>query len=92
MAVVDLRSQITRGVAMIVGQGLRLTALGAALGIGASIALSRFLEGLLYEVSPADPATYAGVSAVLVAVALVACWIPARRAARIDPVQALRAE
>jgi putative ABC transport system permease protein len=77
---------------MIVGQGLRLTVLGLALGAAGAFAATRLLEGLLYEVRPADPLTFGGVSALLTATALLACWIPARLALRVDPMTALREE
>lgn len=83
------RGEIVR---MIVLQGLRLSAAGAGLGLVVSIGCSRFLESLLFGVGPLDPATYAGVTALLVTVALTASWAPARRAARLDPAGALRGE
>jgi len=77
---------------MVVRQGLALAAVGVVLGlIGATFA-SRLLESLLYDVSATDPATYAVVAAALVAVAAVASWLPALRAASVDPSIALRAE
>jgi ABC-type antimicrobial peptide transport system permease subunit len=76
----------------VVGQGLRLTLLGLALGLVGSIALGRALRSLLYGVTPTDPATYAAVSLLLGGIALLACWVPARRATRVDPMQALRSE
>jgi len=79
-------------VSMIVRQGLRLSAVGAALGLAVAAVFSRLLEGLLFGVTRLDPATYAAVTALLVAVALTASWAPARRAARLDPAGALRAE
>jgi putative ABC transport system permease protein len=76
----------------VLGRGLRLTMLGIALGLGAAWGLTRFLRTILYETSPHDPITYAGVAVVLLGVAALACWLPARRAARVNPVDALRAE
>jgi putative ABC transport system permease protein len=76
-------------VAMVVGQSLRLTGIGIGLGLLAAAALTRFIEGFLYGVRPLDPATFAAVTAIFVAVALAACILPARRAARIDAWQAL---
>ena len=63
-----------------------------AIGLAGAVALSRFLSGQLYEVSATDPATYGVVALLLLAVALAACWIPARRAMRVDPMTALRYE
>ena len=77
---------------LIVFQATPPIALGVGAGLAGSLALSRFIETLLYEVKPADPLTFAIVAAVLAIVALAACWIPARRAARLDPVVALRSQ
>jgi len=77
---------------MIVGQGARFTALGLALGIAAAFMLTPLMAGFLYGVRPADPLTFAGVSMLLLAIALAACYIPARRAMRLDPNVALRYE
>ncbi|OLE15188.1 MAG: hypothetical protein AUI36_38270 [Cyanobacteria bacterium 13_1_40CM_2_61_4] len=76
----------------VVGEGLRLTLLGLVLGLVGSVALGRALQSLLYGVTPTDPTTYAAVSLLLGAIALLACWLPARRATRVDPMQALRNE
>ena len=65
---------------------------GVALGMAGSLALTRALSALLYGVSPRDPATFGAIAALLVAVALLATWLPARRAARLDPSSALRSE
>jgi putative ABC transport system permease protein len=75
---------------LVLGQGMRLTALGILLGIVSAFWLTRWLSSLLFEITPLDPATFSAVSVLLLAVALTACWIPARRAASIDPMQALR--
>jgi predicted permease len=77
---------------MILRQGTKLTALGVLFGIVASLTLTRAMRGLLYRVSAADPWTFAIVAVVLVALALAACYIPARRAVRVDPMTALRYE
>ncbi|HMV49148.1 MAG TPA: ABC transporter permease, partial [Blastocatellia bacterium] len=77
---------------LVVGQGIKLVALGLALGLAGAWAATRVLRGILYGVSVTDPLTFAGIALLLLAVALVACWIPARRAARVDPLAALRAE
>jgi putative ABC transport system permease protein len=71
-------------------QGIAIIAPGFCVGLAGSLAATRWMRSMLYEISPADPATFAGVSAVLIAVALLACWIPAARAARMDPLAALR--
>jgi putative ABC transport system permease protein len=77
---------------LFVGQGMKLTVVGAVIGILGALATSRALLTLLFSVSATDPVTYAGVTLLLAAVAAVACWIPARRAARVDPAITLRAE
>jgi putative ABC transport system permease protein len=77
---------------MVLGQGLLLTGLGVALGLVGAVALTRILHRLLFEVSPVDPLTFAIVAAVLGGAALLACYLPARRAASVDPVIALRYE
>jgi putative ABC transport system permease protein len=74
------------------GQGARLSALGLCLGLAGALVVTRFLSGVLYQVSPTDPATFAVIALLLAAVALVACYLPARRAMRVDPLVALRRE
>jgi predicted permease len=76
----------------ILGEGLKLAIIGAAIGLVAAFGLTRLMTSLLYGVSPTDPLTFAAVAALLVAVALLACYIPARRAAAVDPMVALRHE
>src|SRR5207245_446292 len=77
---------------MIVGRGLALAALGALIGLGASLALTRLLASLLYGVSPTDPISFTSVAGLLLVVAAAASYLPARRAARVDPAVALRTE
>ena len=77
---------------MIVSQGLKTVLIGVVFGIALAFAITRLMERLLYEIKPTDPLTFAGVSLLLVCVALLACWLPARRAAKIDPMEALRYE
>jgi len=77
---------------LIVRQGLRLTMTGLIVGLGGALLLTRFLETLLYEVRPTDPGVFAAVFGVLVATAMTACWLPARRATRVDPAITLRDE
>jgi putative ABC transport system permease protein len=87
-----LGARQTTIVVMVLRQGLILLAVGSALGVAGAIGLTRFLSSYLYEVSPTDPATYVIVPVMIAAVALLACYIPARRAAKIDPMVALRHE
>jgi predicted permease len=84
----------TRGevLRMVLGQGLRLVLAGAAIGIAGALGLTRFLSSLLYGVQPADPVTLVAVSLLLGCVTLAACFVPARRAASVDPMEALRYE
>ncbi|MGI8436570.1 MAG: ABC transporter permease, partial [Chthoniobacterales bacterium] len=77
---------------LIVGQGLRLLALGLTIGLFGAVLSSRLLRSLLFEVDAIDPTIYLGVALLLAAAALLACWLPARRASRIDPMIILRAE
>ena len=75
---------------MVVREALGVVGIGLVIGVGGALALTRVLASLLYEVSPTDPLTFIGVAVVLGAVALTASYLPARRAARVDPIVALR--
>jgi len=77
---------------MVVGQGLKLAIIGVVIGIAGALALTRYLASLLYGVKPTDPLTFIAVTLILIAIALLACYIPARRAAKMDPMVALRHE
>jgi putative ABC transport system permease protein len=77
---------------LVIGHGMGLAGVGLGIGLGAALALTRYLESLLYEVKPTDPLTFGGVALLLLGVALLACWIPARRATKVDPMTALRIE
>ena len=77
---------------MVLRHGMFLAGLGVALGLAGSVALGRFIAGLLFQVEVSDPSTLALVAMLLTGVALLACWIPARRAAHLDPLSALRHE
>src|SRR5262245_29226572 len=77
---------------MLLRQGLRLTALGLALGLAAAYALTRYVQTLLFGVQPADPLTFAVIALLMSLVALLACYFPARRATKVDPIVALRCE
>lgn len=89
MALGAEQSEVLR---MVIGRGLKLALIGVAIGVAGALALTRFLSSLLFGVKPTDPLTFIAVSLVLIVVALLACYIPARRASRVDPMVALRYE
>jgi predicted permease len=89
MALGALKGEVLK---MIVGQGLRLVGIGLGIGLGAAFGLTRFLKVVLYGVSATDLVTFVAIPLVLAAVALLACFIPAQRAAKVDPIKALRYE
>jgi ABC-type antimicrobial peptide transport system permease subunit len=76
---------------LVLKQGGTLALVGVAAGLGAALGLTRLMRAILFEVSPTDPLTYVSVAALLVAVTLTASYVPARRAATVDPAEALRA-
>ncbi|MGH9626791.1 MAG: FtsX-like permease family protein, partial [Bryobacteraceae bacterium] len=77
---------------LVLGRGVKQLVIGMALGLGAAIAVCRLMARLLFQVSPQDPLTFTVVTLALCAAGLIACWFPARRAARLDPMNALRYE
>ncbi len=77
---------------LVVGQGMRLSSLGLAIGLVGALSFTRFISSLLYQVKASDPVTFIAVALLLAAVALLASWLPARRAAKVDPMVALRCE
>jgi putative ABC transport system permease protein len=89
MALGATRTGVLRNV---VGHGMALTGLGVAAGLAGAVVSTRVLANSLFEVGARDPATFAAVTVVLSLVALLSCWVPARRASRVDPMTSLREE
>jgi ABC-type antimicrobial peptide transport system permease subunit len=89
MALGAQRNQLT---GMFVRQGLALTATGVALGLAVAFMAMRLMSSLLFNVSPVDPGTYIGMTVIILGIASLACYLPSRRAAAVEPVTALRAE
>lgn len=89
---IAIGAQVGDVVKMVIWQGLRLTLIGVVIGLAGSYAASRLLRSQLYGISPTDPLTYINVSILLCVVSLLACYLPARRAAKVDPMTALRCE
>ncbi len=89
MALGAQRADVLR---LVVGEGMKLVLIGALLGLGGALALTRLMKSLLFSVSSTDPLTFIVIAALLLGVALLACWIPARQATKVDPMIALRHE
>jgi putative ABC transport system permease protein len=89
---IALGAQQNNVMRLILGEGMLVILIGLAIGLAGSLALTRFISSLLFGVTATDPLTFAGVAVLLAVVALAACYIPARRATRVDPMVALRYE
>jgi ABC-type antimicrobial peptide transport system permease subunit len=89
MALGAQRSDVLR---MVLRDGVRMTLIGAAIGLAAALGLTHLMASMLFGVEPTDPVTFGGVAVLLCAIGLFACYIPARRAAKVDPMVALRYE
>ena len=89
---IALGAQTGRVLRMVLGEASWMAAVGVAIGVGCALGLARFLDSLLYGLNPNDPATLAGAALILLATALAAGWLPARRASRVQPMEALRHE
>jgi putative ABC transport system permease protein len=77
---------------LVIGSGIGLTAVGLAAGFAGAYPVARLASGMLYEIEPGDPLTYMGLAGLILLLAVIATWLPARRAQRVDPVTVLRAE
>jgi putative ABC transport system permease protein len=89
MAIGAQRGDVLR---LVLGNGMKLALLGVAIGVGGALALSRYIAAMLFEIDRFDVPSYAATAAVLLAVSALACYVPARRAMRVDPLVAMRAE
>ena len=87
-----LGAQRRNVLSLVIRHGMRLALIGVGVGAASAFALTRVMASLLYEVTPTDPLTFVSVALLLLAIAWLACWLPARRAARVDPLEALRYE
>jgi putative ABC transport system permease protein len=87
-----LGAQVPDVLKLVMGEGLKLTLIGVAIGLIAALAMAQLMKSLLYGVGAIDPLTFVGAPALLAATATIACWIPALRAARTDPLASLRSE
>jgi ABC-type antimicrobial peptide transport system permease subunit len=87
-----LGAETTQVQKMVVAQGIRISVIGLGVGILGAAALTRLLQGLLFETTPLDPLTFAGMSVLLLGVGLLASYLPARRAGAVDPVESMRTE
>jgi putative ABC transport system permease protein len=89
---IALGAERTRVQRLVIGEGIGLVSVGAVIGLAGALATTRLLRAFLFDLSSSDPATYVAIVVVLGGAAIAASWIPARRASRVDPVVALRAE